>query len=768
MAKKDTVIRFSICVALVLCLGGTTLAQVGIGKWRDHFSYRTIYRVIPAKERIYAQGSLGLFYYDTEDYTINKLTKVEGLSDVGISATAYDNETGYLAIGYTNSNLDLVRDDRVYNLSDIKRSDISGDKNIYNIRFRKGKAYLCCGFGVAVVDLDRKEIADIYRLGTDGTSLKVNDIAFFDGKIIAALDSGLVMADESQRFLNIFTYWSHDSLSALKDRRITSIECLGERLFAVVADSLNTEVYTTTDLVTFDRWLEGEIHSMRVGDNKIAVTTADSAFVYNNDLSLFAKYGYTDWASIEVNDAIVYKSTIWMAHKWAGLTFIDFRRPNILRCALPQSPFYSDCQRFLPIGDGMYIAHGSISGGYYLPAQMSLYRNNEWTTLNRNAALDTCLDIVDIVVDPKDKNHLYACSWENGILEIRNNTVTDVFTEVNTGNAINRLELDDYNPTRTGAAAVDKDNNFWFTNSMQNRALVVRKKDGTWANFETNTGSEEINKLMIDSVYNYKWFIGTANRIYVHDGVNRFAYVNPNKGSKLTTSKVNCIAQDHDNEIWIGTEKGIKVIYSTSNVFANGGNGGESPISCNNILYSEGDKIEYLLAYENITCIAVDGANRKWIGTATGGVFLVSENGTEQLLHFSSTNSPLPADKIVSIGIQPNTGEVFIGTTNGIVSYRGTATYAESRPSDTIYAFPNPVPADFNGTVGIKGLTRDALVHITDAAGHVVYSTRAHGGQAVWNVRTSSGKRVASGVYYVFASDELGENRSVTKILILN
>ena len=125
MAKKGTVIRFSICVALVLCLCGTALAQVGIGKWRDHFSFRTAYRIVPAKERIYVQGALGLFYFDTEDYTVNKFTKVEGLTDVGISTTAYDNETGYLAIGYTNSNFDLVRDDRVYNLSDIKRSDIS-------------------------------------------------------------------------------------------------------------------------------------------------------------------------------------------------------------------------------------------------------------------------------------------------------------------------------------------------------------------------------------------------------------------------------------------------------------------------------------------------------------------------------------------------------------------------------------------------------------------------------------------------------------------
>ena len=768
MAKKGTVIRFTICVALFLCLCGTALAQVGIGKWRDHFSFRTTYRVIPANERIYVQGALGLFYYDLDDHTINKFTKAQGLTDVGISTAAYDSTTGYLAVAYRNSNLDLVLGDHTYNLSDIKRSDLSGDKNIYCIRFRKGKAYLSCGFGVAVVDLQRREIADIYRFGHDGTALKTNDIAFFDGKIVAALDSGFVTADQSQRFLNIFTYWKHDSLSAIQSAKISQLECVGDKILAIVRDSSLSYVFTSTDLVTFSPWLQGDIHSVRVSGNKITVTKADSAYIYNADLTPFRQFGYVEWSNIDANDAITYKSTLWIAHQWAGLTYVDFKRPNTLGCILPSSPYVDDSYRFVSIKGGIYLAHGSRLGNYYLPAQLSLHSDNQWGYIEKTTALDTCLDVCDVAIDPKNSSHLFATSWENGVIEINGNRATEVYTDTNTGNAINRFVLGDYRPTRTGAVAVDREGNFWFTNSMQNRSLVVRRNDGSWANFETNTGNEEIIGLMIDSANSYKWFIGEANRIYVHDGNNRFAYVNPNNGSKLNTSKVNCIAQDHDNEIWIGTEKGIKVIYNSRSAFDNGGNGGQSPITCNNILYSEGDQIEYLLAYENITCIAVDGANRKWIGTATGGVFLVSENGTDQLLHFSSTNSPLPSDKINTIGIQPNTGEVFIGTANGIVSYRGTATYAESKPSDTIYAFPNPVYSDYTGYIGIKGLTRNALVHITDAAGHVVFSTRAHGGQAVWNARTSSGKRVATGVYYVFASDELGENRSVTKIMIFN
>ena len=137
------------------------------------------------------------------------------------------------------------------------------------------------------------------------------------------------------------------------------------------------------------------------------------------------------------------------------------------------------------------------------------------------------------------------------------------------------------------------------------------------------------------------------------------------------------------------------------------------------------------------------------------------------MLHFTADDSPLFSNKVICIGIQPTSGEVYIGTDQGLQVYRGTATYAESIPDEHIYAFPNPVRPGYDGPVAIKGFTRDALVHITDAAGHVVYSTNAHGGQAVWNTRTANGDRVASGVYYVFASDAMGKNRSVAKILIV-
>ena len=231
---------------------------------------------------------------------------------------------------------------------------------------------------------------------------------------------------------------------------------------------------------------------------------------------------------------------------------------------------------------------------------------------------------------------------------------------------------------------------------------------------------------------------------------------------------MNCLVQDRQGDIWFGTDKGIKVIYDGYKAFQQGGQGELAPVSCSNILYNEDGINEYLMAYENITCIAVDGANRKWIGTEAGGLYLISPTGSEELLHFTTENSPLISNHITTLAVQPQTGEVFIGTDCGTVSYRGTATEAKMQPEKEIHVFPNPVRPEYDGPIAISGFTTNALVHITDVAGHTVFSTQATGGQAIWNARTNGGERVASGVYYVFASDDEAGNRSVAKILVVD
>ena len=174
----------------------------------------------------------------------------------------------------------------------------------------------------------------------------------------------------------------------------------------------------------------------------------------------------------------------------------------------------------------------------------------------------------------------------------------------------------------------------------------------------------------------------------------------------------------------------------------------------------------YLLATENVTCIKVDGANRKWVGTSSG-VFLLSDDGTKQLAHFTTDNSPLFSNAIVDIAIDDASGQVYIGTEKGIQVYRGEATGAKENNCEA-YVFPNPVKANYTGEIAISNLPYNCEVRITDAAGNLVFKTTSLGGQAIWDGTKLDGKRVATGVYYIFSSNADGTSKCVTKLLVIN
>lgn len=228
-------------------------------------------------------------------------------------------------------------------------------------------------------------------------------------------------------------------------------------------------------------------------------------------------------------------------------------------------------------------------------------------------------------------------------------------------------------------------------------------------------------------------------------------------------NKVFSIACDQDGEIWIGTDNGISVIYSPENVFTGGNYDAQRIIIPRNDGTGLGD---ILLENEFITCITVDGDNNKWIGTDNAGVFLLSPDGMNEIYHFTEEDSPLFSNLITDIAIN-NNGEVFIGTSKGIISFRGESAPPEDTFTD-VYAYPNPVREGYTGKIGIKGLVKDADVKITDISGNLIYETRSFGGQAVWNGRNFDGRRAKTGVYLVFIANEDGTETIATKILVIN
>ncbi len=229
----------------------------------------------------------------------------------------------------------------------------------------------------------------------------------------------------------------------------------------------------------------------------------------------------------------------------------------------------------------------------------------------------------------------------------------------------------------------------------------------------------------------------------------------------LPSNSVLSMAEDLSGQVWVGTVEGVAVFRSPSSIFEDSFNGAEK------VLIQQDGYTEYLLESQSVSAIAVDGANRKWMGTTSAGVFLIAADGKEELLHFTKENSPLMSNSIQSIGINGETGEVFFGTEQGICSYRSTATDGKLDYT-SIYAYPNPVEPGYGGDIAIAGLVADSEIRITDIAGNVVYNGIAYGGQAIWNGKTPEGDRVKTGVYLVFCAAQNGSDSAVTKILFLN
>ena len=743
-------------------------AQTAMGHWRDCFDYSTLFHVEVADDVIYGAAKGGLVKFDVSDRTLQTLSRVTGLSDVDIATIAYDKQSGCLVVAYKNSNIDILDRGRVYNISDIKRTELSANKEIAAVRFHKGKAYVATGFGVVVVDLARHEISETWFLGIGGSHTTIRDIAFSDDSIFAATGEGLKRVALTEAHPSISDRWT--SFGSPDGSMVTMLAHYDGSLLAVgySYDPLNLTLYKGSDSV-----ISGEIRSLHVGGGRVALSIDGHIVSYGSGMTEMGSYDAFTWGNLDAFDAAFSENgTLWVAHSWAGLVGVAPDGSDEMH--QPEGPASGDnSYRLRPFRNRMMLCpggHTSIYSNTYLDPNVLTASGNGWYGLDRSSGiLQNKSDVVDVAVNPRDTSEAIAALWGYGLAVIRDNKVVDFYDETNTLGVLHPYTFGSFYTLRTASVNFDRRGNLWVLLSNTDHAIACRSVDGQWTSFSTAAISSnlEVDKMLVDSIRGYIWFAGRDNYIYVHDGESRVVRVNPNIGSKMQTDAVNAIAQDQSGNIWVGTNKGIKVIYDGYNAFRNGGTGEIAPVTCSNITISNGDFSEYLMAYESITSIVVDGANRKWVGTATGGLYLLSANGMEQLLHFTVANSPLLSDKIVCLGIQPRSGEIFVGTDKGLQAYRGTATDANSEPQPEVYAYPNPVRPGYDGPIAIKGFTRNALVHITDAAGNAVFSTQAYGGQAIWNGRTSSGELVASGIYYVFASDVEGGNRSVAKVLII-
>lgn len=776
-------ILFILFLILSIVQNGTSQ---GVGTWKTYLAYYNTTAVAESNNYVFGIANGSLYRYDKDDKSIKTYSKQTGLSDSDINLIGYNSNTNTLLIIYSNGNIDLLNENgNIYNIPYLMNNINILDKTINSIYFHNESAYLSSAFGILIVDMKKQEITDTYRLG-----VAINSVCI-DNKTIYAATSGKLLYIPSMDEVNPLdkNNWSeHPYITETNISKIyvfQNVPCYlinGKGAYYLQNNAINRLIEDTL------------LKDMVLVNGKLIPYTSSKAYIYSSLTNVeTVNMGIVNGISSLKNENTYYiaagnesikgirKKTNSNEYEWI-LSGISINSPKRNLAA------FMTCnnQKLLVTGGGRWTNRNNIVG------TLMVYENNEWYNFNedkiRNQANIKFEDVTSVAVDPRDENHYFVSTWGEGVFEFKNNEFEKLYNHTNS--TLNTIynNNDARNYVRVDGLCYDKNNNLWMTNTVSvnsiasgNGGINVLKVDGTWSklSYQTLNSQELIDKILITSNGD-KWVNiqrpDTKKGIFVFNDKGTIDDVNDDETNFITTfyqtsggiresitvNNYYCTAEDKEGQIWMGTNIGPIVCTNPTRALSNPDN-----LLARRITQTgEDGQLGYFLNGESVRAIAVDGGNRKWIGTETSGIFLVNEDGSETIHNFTTKNSPLLSDNIQSIAINEVTGEVFIGTSNGIVSYMGGATQGSKDYSD-IYAYPNPVRPEHNDQVTIVGLMDDSNVKITDLNGNLIYQSKSLGGQLTWNCRNHKGQRVATGIYLVLAATPDANESVVTKIMVI-
>ncbi|MDO1450048.1 two-component regulator propeller domain-containing protein [Rhodocytophaga aerolata] len=758
---KSTLIQFIGLLSLVL-LAFTSLAQdIPIGSWRTHLSYRSVSTLALTPGEIYAASATGFFSFDRNTSSSTILSRSDGFSDTEVSQVAYNETTQTLLVAYRNGNIDLLQNNTITNIDDIATSADIANKQINHIYFAGNLAYLSANFGVVVLDIQRQEIRETYRnIGANGSNLAVNASTITSNTLFLATARGILAAPVTGVNLLDFSNWRRYGLAeGIPSVLSNSIASRGEQVYASL---VNEGVYFFEN----GNWQKVNMPS---------ITQVNSIQASNNTILISAQGKIVSIAENNLIQEIVhplilnpqkaiYDETgkLWIADATNGLIS---NYAGEFQSFIPNGPASSSTWSLASYNKSIVALSGGFTSGSFLPLNQtsgfSVFTSTGWvnytSTSNEPAyRIPPVKDLVSAAYNSTD-NKLYIGSFGEGLLVAN---ADGTFETINASNS--PLQPNTDGSLAITGLAVDAAGNTWITSfgaAADQPSLYVKKTDNTWQSYIfNNTAARRPLSVLVDDS-NYKWIrlAPPGGGIWVFDEKEtRSRYLSTVLGQGgLPSNTVNALVKDKEGQVWVGTDRGVALYFNPFSVFNSMAFDALTPIF----------ERRPLLSNEVVSAIAIDGGNRKWIGTRNG-VWLFNADATELIHHFTTQNSPLLSDNILDIAIQPATGEVFIATDKGLISYRGSATEGEATHTH-VKVFPNPVRPDFTGLVGISGLVNNALVKITDISGRLVYQTRAQGSTAVWNVQDYTGRRAATGIYLIYSSDAEGNETLVTKMAVI-
>ena len=770
MIMKKSLAFITIAILAIVSIKAQT------SNWKVYTAYHNANSCVAVGSSVFTVCDGSLFSYNTSDTELLAYSKATGLSDQGIEYMAYSKSQGKILLIYSNQNIDIIEgESNVYNLPQYKNSSVS-DKTINDVNIVGKYAYLATNTGIVVVDMERMEFANTYTLG-----VKVNSCTASSGYIYAATSQGIYRGKLTDNLLDA-SAWSKKS-----DDLFTRIIYFDSKIYGIsntlgfcILESeslsptiINQEVYKyiDTDGTRMFVGSNSKIHVYTLGSSAPSVVGVDSYIeniCYQNNL-YYACCG----------------SKGLQAYKMANNALTAEGSPIVPNSPIRNYGAYLSMTDY----DRLLIAGGShnYTGINYEGTLMQLEKGT-WTNFDESG-IETAtnvpfLNATSIVEDKGNTAHHFASTAGTGLYEFNNFKYSAHYDCDNSPlktilpNSASKKQY-----VRINGLTYDSDGNLWMLNNEVDTVLCIKTKSNGWKKIYINEldGNPTMDKILLDS-RGWAWinsrrtasskfnagilcldFGGTIDDTSDDRTSFRTTFINQDNTS-YTFNLVNDMTEDKSGQIWVATDKGPFVIATPSNFF-------NTNFTFTQIKIPRNDGTnyaDYLLNGTQITAIAIDGANRKWLTTDVSGVYLVSADGQETIHHFTAENSPLLSNSVYSIAVSHSTGEVFFGTSKGLCSFISDAIDAESELNeDNIKVYPNPVRPEYNGNIHISGLTDECDVKITSTSGQLVASGVSSGGIFTWNGCDKSGKKVASGVYYVLASTSDGSEGATARIVII-
>lgn len=785
---KQTILIITICLISTFLFANTyidtsedTWTYGSMHQWRAHLAYTEIEEIAIVDNVVYALSNQSLFCIDKQTEELSYHSRLTGLNSSIIDHIYHNEMLDELIICYQNGQIDIInKDQEIFNISDLYHKQTSISKQINDICMYKSNAFLAMNFGIVCLNVKRKEIEDTYYIGENSTEVNIQFITILNDSLYAVSDQALYVAHLEDNLID-YAYWQSRPLPAGKE--LQAMQTMDNKLCIVRDNSLwsyhngqwtkHTSSYSIRGLKKTGEQLFALVN------NQYGILEVQSDF----SLKLAIPYGY-------IYDIKKDGNIYWLATQSNGVVRVE---DNTYQEYTPDGPINNIAYRMYFFGDKLYVVPGGRWATQNLTyGEIMYYENDVWTNITNGQLTDAVnhalYDFMNVAQDPMDESHYFVTTYGTGMLEMYDTAVYKLHLPYNSslGSAAAN-DPDSY--TRTDGAMYDEQGNLWVLNTGDNLNNVhVITPQGNWHSFNILSNGVRIplhtpGEILVDKrSTQWKWIplcrYNTGLILLQDNGTPTYSgddYVTYRTGwidqfnNQIIPEYIYTIAQDHDNTLWIGTSKGLFTIPSYVDFTQSN--------KCERIFIRRDDGtdlVDFMLDNEQINCIVIDGANRKWIGTADSGIFLIditpNENGgtnVETIAHFTTENSLLPSNNVLSIAIQESTGEVFIGTSNGLVSYMSDAVEPKDNFNE-IYAYPNPVYPNYKGSIVIKGLMANTQVRIVDANGNAVTILQSNGGEAIWDGNNSFGQRVASGIYTAICNTSDGQASGLVKIMIMN